>query len=341
MAIVIFYNTAHIGDTYFSQKIVETICKQNPQYEFKYFALYNHYIFKENKTIKNCIIDELYYNVQLEPGNIPDLLINNEKYIDAKNFFLSKKEVPYFFESNIIGINIWAGALPNAMDCNLVSLYTSMQQLLEIIYSDTNIYLQCHVNNFSELIPYIPEVNINKFINWHSTQSYKYIVLYYNYLGMSGQPTPLNSDFDHINILHSLSKLRSDIMYIVPSMTKFFEKYIIDNNIKNIISCEHIFDCKITPTCENIYKLVKIGDMCNLVIYYDTGACFTNFNLDILNPLYNKNRVHIGVNKNYYNSFKYYLALNNINIEDKIIFIQCSNIKDTSDQLCNLINVFD
>jgi hypothetical protein len=216
-----------------------------------------------------------------------------------------------------------------------------MKELLDIIYRDTNIHLKCHVNNFSELIPYIPEVNINKFINWHSTQSYKYIVLYYNYLAMSGQPTPFNTDLDHINILHTLSKLRSDIIYIVPSMTKFFEKYIIDNNIKNIISCENIFDCQITPTCENIYKLVKIGDMCNLVIYYDIGACYTNFNSDILNPSYNKNRVHIGVDNKYYNRFKEVLEINNINLEDKIRFIESNNINHTCDQLTNLINVFD
>ena len=80
--------------------------------------------------------------------------------------------------------------------------------------------------------------------------------------------------------------------------------------------------------------------MCNLVLYYDIGACFTNFNSDILNPTYKKNRVHLGISSAYYDRFKSYLKLVNINIEDKITFIESNDINNNCNILFNLLCKF-
>ena len=115
------------------------------------------------------------------------------------------------------------------------------------------------------------------------------------------------------------------------------EKILLDNNITNIINCETQFNCNITPSCENIYKLIKIGNLCNLVIYFDVGVEFTNFNSDILSNLYKPNRIHLTTNPGYYNRFKNILNYIQINIEDKIKCFTCTNIIDIKETLSHYI----
>ena len=76
---IYLYNHFHNGDIFLNQPIVRNLCKNNPQYAFTYFSMFNSFILKdiENLTVdlKNLFVSLPFNNcenkfIKLEDGTI-------------------------------------------------------------------------------------------------------------------------------------------------------------------------------------------------------------------------------------------------------------------------------
>lgn len=323
---IIFYCCQHIGDTYLSQPHIKRFCEANGEMSFKYFCLYNQYIFSDIRNLSSLVEPVRYNNDSLISGSPPELCIeNNNEYMNCRQLFCSRDTLPYFEFQHFVCINMWIGSWQSfstigLLECRLENLQQTFLQILDVVKHKymLNITIPCF--STSQLFPIVPNTDISKFNDWNKNNE-KITVFYFNYIGRSGQPLPFSSMNHHNEILDRLTSTFPNVNFIVPKST-------IDR--PNILCCQLQFDCIESMSCENIYKITQIAKQCTLCVMYDIGACFCMYNDDINYTVSTNQLVHIGVNDNFVARFKttFELQSNTVNKPFPVTFKQSANINE-------------
>ena len=262
---ILFVNLYNIGDTHFSQPFIENIVRNNKDHNFFLYCKFNYIIFKEILNLK--ILE-----------NIDHILL---VYISHNNV------LPYFYIpiNNILIINTWAGAYVvnnHVPDSDLVSLTKRYYNCIDTINQELKINLKYDI----ELkLPRLPNINIDKIIEFKDAHKDKKILFYYNYMPESGQGFPLKSMDEHDDIILHLEKLNYKIL-----IPKLSEK-LSSHETNNIIDCNKYFNLTEDNLCTNIYFYTYITMYSDIVIYYDSGRSFTYIHNNIST---NNIKIHIG-----------------------------------------------
>ena len=162
---------------------------------------------------------------------------------------------------------------------------------------NNNYNLNLIIINDINLLPTIPETNIDDFLKFKNN---KKIIFYYNYYGNATQKFDINHDDNIIK----LSNKYND--YVICCAFK----PNVNNN--NIISLEYFNYIK-EPSCENVAKAYYCAINSDIVYTFDTGACFYYLNNDF-NKMFKGILYHVQcVDDN-----RYYTRINNQLENDKI-----------------------
>lgn len=299
--IIIFYNLAHLGDTYFSQPLISNFCFQNPNDNISVFVLYNWFIYSQIPNLK--ILYEKDNNENNTYINTPSLyhtpfnILNNSKYITFLNFIKSHEYDSFFIFDNILYINTWIGGnkhlFLNDGECDIKILNNNFYNLIQLINKTYGFNLSYNNTN---IFPTIPSIDITSFLELRKN---KKVIFYYNLLPKSCQSFP---NINHDDIIAFLADYYKD--YIICTA--------IDTNIKreNII-CVSAFGYNITPCAKNIGFCCHIAMKSNIIFSFDTGACFYYCN-SVINDVLKGKWFHIYSDNKYFNKFKKYIDNNNI-----------------------------
>lgn len=257
--IIYLTNHAHNGDIFFTLEIVKIFIKSNPNFKFFLIPSCSHYLYYN-------LLDS---NVQLaqHPSCVWnfDNMINNDNYNDDAHPFSNKNchSKTFIYNNDILYINLWAVLNFNNSTC--ISLYNRVnfikRMLIEIeIISDHIINFEC--NNYIDLIPTLPDFNINDILI-KLKQYDKKLIFFYNLNHMS------NCDIftDNNIILNKLiEQYNEDSIIITAKPTE----------IKHpcLINMEDEFNIKPSLDGKNLIINSIVANNCNHVYFKNTGGCY-------------------------------------------------------------------
>lgn len=272
MVTLCFYNTFHIGDTYFIEPFIRHFCNNNKNHTFYVWLLYGYYLYNDIRNIKPLRAYSNRYNKHLISGESPEQ--NTDMDINIRFLFMQNHATPYFcfkYEGeDIIAINTWINALqigemaPSQMNSKF---YETIQLINKNIQTP-------YINNMvppKYTLPQLPMVENNTIFNNWLLSNTKKLCFFYNY-----KPRSISYQIDYNNIIVNLSRRYTDYVFIVPR----FELPFTD--ISNIKCCDRDFNCVETPDCKNIVMIEQITKMCNIIVTLPTGASWAFFNTTVL-----------------------------------------------------------
>jgi hypothetical protein len=254
--IYIFYHIGHIGDTFHTQRIIQNIVHCNPDKEILFYS-------PNNQFIQNDISNNM-----LEKNEDTKHIIDTIEQIHKNPYTLVVK-----IDNTVLiqtGINKLINHGYGVIEMNPISYQEEIIKYLEDMNKNCDFDFNYVPLSPLELLPKIPATNIDSFSKWRKVNTQP-LLFYYNYLPKSTQHTSCMSEEEHMSvILHILS--------INPEYTVLVPKY--DGSNPRIICCKSKFNCIESITCENVYKLTKIQQLCDYSVHFDIGACMTYMNRD-------------------------------------------------------------
>lgn len=282
---ILFYNLAHIGDTFFAYPCVKAFCEQNVGSDIYAFMLYNWYIYSEIENLKILHTENNLYNNGLSANDVPENKINNINYINYKDFFFQHMRDAYFIANDTIHVNTWIGNnkyITTLAECNTNIMFENFKTLIHHINLEYGTDFVFEIPDIR--LPHLPEIDVSEFkIHKKSRKS----IFYYNYNARSGQSFPL---INHDNIIEFLSKMFIDYVICCALPTTC--------NNGNVISIQDL-GYKVTPCCKNVVQSAYIAMNSDYVLSFDCGACFFYVN-DIFNKIFQGKWFHIVANDETY-----------------------------------------
>jgi hypothetical protein len=304
----IFYHIGHIGDTFHSQRIIQNIIRCNPDKDILFYTPNNQFI--QNDISNNLLIKND------DTATIIDALekIHMHPYLLVVQF------------DTIVTIQLCASKLINngihICEMNPISYQDGIIQYLKKIENEHNLHFNYIPLSPTELLPKIPTTNIDSFLEWRKVNTQP-LLFYYNYLPKSSQQNPCMTEDEHMSVILHLLTINPDYLVLVP-------KYLGCH--PRIISCEKMFNCTETNTCENIYKLTKIQFLCDYSIHFDIGACEIYMNTEFFQR---RNTIlHFNTNGSGYLD-TIYNFLQKVDTVTNIFPITCKNSSELKDYFFN------
>lgn len=319
MVTLCFYNTQHIGDTFFFEPFIRNFCNNNKNHTFYIWLLYGYYLYNDISNLKKInTSDSNIYNKILISGEPPEEYTDNN---DLKKMFIHNSNTPLFEfmykNETYIAINLWfrvLGAVRNFqnddnMEMNPLMINNKFYDIIQYINDNQSIqYINSMVTGIN-IIPKLPMIEVNNlFNNWLLTNTKK-ICFFYNY-----KPRSITYNIVYNDIIVYLSNTYTDYIIIVPRFEPQF------TGISNIKCCDRDFNCIETPDCKNLVMIEQITRACNIIITLPCGASWLFLNTTILsqkNKKYILSSIHYETKLNKWVSCAY-------NIDEKII----TNIND-------------
>ena len=259
--IYILYHIGHIGDTFETHKIIENIIKCNPDKKMLFYVPNNFFIYSK-------ISDKLLFKTEENQNLIKEI---NMSYQHPYNMIAKNNKDIVLIELNMMK---FSNNLIPIIEMNPESYQKGIVSYFDKLRINNVIDLNYTVLENKDLIPEIPQTNIDHFLKWKKTVSNP-LLFYYNYFPKSGQKLACMSDYDHEQVIIHISKVNPNYIILVPKYTEG-----IKNN-KSVVSCEELFDCKESLSCENLYKQLKIQEYCNYSVVFNIGACMTYMNTNV------------------------------------------------------------
>lgn len=284
---IVFHNSANLGDVFIVSQIINWIIEHNPEHDITFCS-------------KNC----------------SSLYMKHEYNQTAYNFGCG----PIEFDG-VIYIGTWMGnwvhRIGNGRDFDILSVYENIKQTLTELDEKFNITLNFPAFSIEEVIPRLPDTNIDKFFEWKRSANFSRYVFIYNYTPRSGQSVPCQDESSYTNMIINLAHLHPTNAFIVPLHNMAFEQ------CGNVLSCDKSFDCgrDTQDTCINIIRVEHISRRCDYAFVFDVGACHFYFNLFNLRYPSPVKRYHIGTSDQYHKKIHTYLSGREL-----CSFIKCSNM---------------
>jgi hypothetical protein len=270
---IIFYQWGHIGDGFFTKSFIKQFCELNDNHDISLMLKYNSFLFTDIPNLKIIMPcnNNKYTNTDFNGKNYDpfnNIIVDNNEYLIHNNIV----EEPFpdiFFRlfNDILYIKTWFGIINNyditdKIDCDIIKINIYFNNIIKIINNQLNLNLNL-INNIN-LLPTIPNTNIDKFLNFKLNHNNK-IIFYYNYYGNACQKFNINHD--------------DNIIKLSNKYPDYFICCALKPNVSNynIISIE-IFNYIKEPSCENISKAYYCAVNSDIVYSFDTGACFFHLN---------------------------------------------------------------
>jgi len=259
---IYLFNEAHNGDVFFTLHITKVLIESNPDINFHVMLSCSHFLYSDllNKY-KNIIIDNYPTVWNIDKSEEITRLHNRIDY-----------GINFGTYNNCIYINLWRVLTYNNPCC--ISLYNRIDyinNILNEINNKFNIKILFNCNNYKDLIPILPELDITDIII--KLKSYnKKLVFFYNLKFCSD-----HSELDDNIILNKLiEKYKEDSIIITAKPT------IIKHSC--LINMEDEFNIKPFIDGKNLIINAMIANNCNYVYIKETGG-----SLFVLNQINIKN----------------------------------------------------
>ena len=273
---IILHNPAHNGDQLFTSGIIKKLISDNIDKHFTIIPSCSMYLFNELLSDR----------VTLE--NHPVIWDNNANIIINRNFINENHDILWNYHEGNIYINLWK--LLVYKNYNWISLLNRplfIKNLLEEINNKTGIKIFFNCDNYKELIPTLPYVNINEIIE--KIRSYnKKIIFFYNQNSCSGLESSYTENINEIIIKKLIDNYGEDHIIILSKPCNI--------NNKNLINVETEFGIVPVIDGKNLIICANIANICDKVYFKNNGG-----SLFILNQTNIKNN----------NNVKYYLIGSN------------------------------
>lgn len=291
---IYLHNPAHNGDIFHTTKITEIFIKSNPNYEFILVPSCSSILFKdllcERVTLMNhpCIWES-----------------NINKHISNNIITSLHNDLWNIYENNLY-INMWLLYVKFNKSCvTLVKVPEMINNILKSINNELNTNIQFDCTNYKELIPKLPEIDIDENIMKKLKEFNKKIVLFYNHNGCSGFYTPVTND----EIINYLVQKYSENEYIILLVKK--------DNTRNLLSLESAFGIVPHLDGSNLVETAYIANECSYVYFKPVGGSQFILNQQNINNSDKVNYNFIG-DYTFFETFtnEYGLICNYVNIEE-------------------------
>jgi len=285
---IILHNPGHNGDQLLSLYIVKQIINNNLDKEFVIVPACCSYVYNELLTDRVII--------QEHP-----VIWNNDKNIyNNRNFISENHFILWNFRQGNIYINMWKIFTDN--NYNWISLKSRplfIKNTLEEINRQTGIKINFNCDNYKELIPKLPYVNIDYIIEKLKLYNKK-LVFFYNQNSCSGLESQYPENVNEIIIKKLIHNYGEDHIIILSKPCNILHK--------NLINIETEFDNLLSLDGKNLIINANIANLCNKVYFKNNGGSFFILNQ---NNIKNNNVKYYFIGTNdYYNTISNEYGLN-------------------------------
>jgi len=288
---IILHNPSHNGDQLHTLGIMKQLINDNLDKEFIIVPACTSYLF--NELLTNRVILEEH----------PVLWNNDKNIFNNKNFISENHDTLWNYHDSNIYINMWKLLVKDNYNCiSLVDRPRFIKNMLNEINNQTgnNIHFNC--DNYKELIPILPYIDID-FIREKIASYNKKIIFFYNQNSFCGIESSYPSDINEKTILKLIHDYGEDHMIILSKPCNITHKNLINveaefGNLPSLDGKNLIINANIANLCDEIYfktnggslfilnqknianKNVKynfIGDTCWQNIYYNEYELNSSF----------------------------------------------------------------
>jgi len=285
---IILHNPSHNGDQLHTLGIVKHIIEDNPDKYITIIPACAMYLFNELLSDK--------VNLEVHPV----LWDNNRNIYNNDNFISNNHNVLWNYHESDIYINMWKLLVHQNYNCiSLVDRITFIKNLFNEIYVNTGVIINFTCNNYKNLIPILPYVDIST-IREKILSYKKKVVFFYNQNSCCGIEGEYSNDINESTIKNLIKKYSDDYIIILSKPSTI--------NNKNLINVESEFNVTPSIDAKNLIINSYIANMCDEVYFKTNGG-----SLFILNQMNISNKDvkynFIG-NQNWYNIYKNEYELN-------------------------------
>jgi len=257
---IILYNPAHNGDHFFTLGIVTKLINDNLDKKFIIVPSCSNFLYE------NLLSDRVSIEQHPVIWNITKNVSNNNN-----NFISENGETLWKFHENNIYINLWQLLISDNYCISLVNRPMFVKNTLDEINRDTGIQINFNCNNYKELIPILPYVDIDFILN--KIKSYnKKLIFFYNQISCSGFDLSYSNDVNEKIIRKLIDNYGEDHIIILTKPC--------DISHENLINVETEFGNLPSLDGKNLVINANIANICNHVYFKNNGG-----SLFVLNQL--------------------------------------------------------
>lgn len=293
---IIIHNPSHSGDILHTLEMVKILINSNPTCKFKLApasckCLYNDLICENVEIIKhNCVWDTKKQKNVLITADIITKLHN----------------VLVYYEDKMLYINIWKMLVQNNTNCiNLLGRTSFIKKTIHEMNLKFNLNIQFNCDNDKQLIPILPDINIDKTENYLKSLNKK-LIFFYNLTSSCGIESEYGTNINDNVIKKLLSEIDEDTVLLVAKKTDIQSDKIIyvDCDLNNPLSNDGknlLVNEKISRLCDKIYFKINGGsefilnknNINNNKIFYLINSRNSSMWYDILKKSYLLNNLNI------------------------------------------------
>jgi hypothetical protein len=267
---IVFYNMYHLGDTFFAQPFLRNIMKNNPNYTYSFYQLYN----------AACYTDIL--SIQPTSNEIKEKVDKIAPTIDHTiNHYFMK-------EDNILIINTWIGSLfkYSIIELEFSTYTTAYIKVIQEIKEKYNIHLEYDSTRGIEYPEMPPRCDISHFLEFKKIAEItgKKILFFNNFKGHSLQYMP----FDYDNNAFDLAQILAQKYIVILGNNLRFNDFPDIYYANDILGISDDY----TDSCIEAYQTAYMAYYSDISLYFDTGRSFIFFNKNFFEENNNNLRIH-------------------------------------------------
>ena len=293
---IIIHNPSHSGDILHTLEMTKILINSNPTCKFKLVpasckSLYNGLICDNVEIIK--------HNRVWDTKKQKNVLIKD-------NIITKLHNVLVYYEKKKLYINLWKMLIKNNSNCiNLLGRTSFIKNSIRELNLKYNLNIQFDCDNDKQLIPILPDINIDKTENYLKSLNKK-LIFFYNLTSTCGIENEYEPNINDKVIEKLLSEIDEDTVLLVAKKTDIQSDKIIyvDCDLNNPLSNDG----------ENLLVNEQISRLCDKIYFKINGGSefiLNKNNININKQFYLINSTH---SKNWYNIIKKSYLLKKLNI---------------------------
>lgn len=251
---IILHNPSHNGDQLHTLGIVTKIVNDNLDKEIILVPACASYLF--NKLLTNRVTIEEH----------PVIWEDNKNVFNEKNFIAENHDTLWNYNEGNIYINTWKLLTHNNYNCiSLVDRPKFIKNMLAQIKSQTGIEISFNCDNYKELIPILPYIDMGSIRE--KMRSYnKKIIFFYNQNSFSGIESSYPSDINETTIKKLVDSYGEDHIIILSKPCNIIHKNLTNvetefNNIPSFNGKNLCINANIANLCDEVYFKTNGGSL--------------------------------------------------------------------------------
>jgi hypothetical protein len=299
---IYLHNPSHNGDQILTLGIVRKIIEQNADKKFVIVPACSMYLFSE------LLNDNV--NLQINPTIWDE---NKNIHLDNNNTISTKYHVLWTTEGSNIYINTWLLLCKENYHCiGLINRDNYIKKILADIKKTTGVDIYFNCDNYKELIPILPNINmenfskISKFVDSNNpeqvislenikTKLYSYkkkLIFFYNQNSFCGVETEYPKNINESVLTNLIQTYGSE--YII-----LLTKQCSNITHPNVLFIENEFNNYPRLDGLNLVINAYIADLCDKIYFKNNGGSLFILNQMNMRNSINKQYVFIGSNYDY------------------------------------------